>query len=77
MEASLSLGLQPQCELKSCAGTVIGHDPQSPAVILNDRAADRQPHFHALRFGDVESVKYLFEVLRIDPIPESRTPTSS
>jgi hypothetical protein len=39
----LSFALQTQCELKSRTATVIGHDPQSPAVILNDRAADRHP----------------------------------
>ena len=36
-------------------------------MILNNGAADRQPHAHALRLGGVESVEDLFEILLVDP----------
>src|SRR4029434_878707 len=56
-----------QCKLKRRAGTIIWYGPQLPAVILNNRAADRQPHPHSLRLGGVESIEDLFEILPVDP----------
>src|SRR5262245_41766742 len=54
-------------KLKSRAGAVIRPGPQLPAVILDNGAADRQPHSQPLRLGRVESVKDLFEVLPVKP----------
>ena len=54
-------------KLKRCAGTVIRYGPQPPAVVLDNRAADRQSHPHSLRLGGVESIEDLFEILPVDP----------
>src|SRR4029453_3249671 len=57
-----------QRELKSCAGTVVvRYRPEPATVILNNRAADLQPHTHSPRLGGVESIENLFEVLSIEP----------
>ena len=50
-------------KLKRRPGTVIRYGPKPPAVVLNNRTADRQPHPHSLRLGGVESIEDLFEIL--------------
>src|SRR5215831_14096504 len=45
----------------------IGGLPQSPAVRLDNPAADRQPQAQALRLGRIEGLEQPVEVLRIDP----------
>src|SRR5690242_20872551 len=37
-------GIRREGELEGRAGTVLGHDGQAPAVVLDDGATDRQPH---------------------------------
>src|SRR4029077_9407130 len=56
-----------QRELKCCARAIIRGGPQSSAVGLDNRAADGQPHAHALRFGGKESREKMIETLRIQP----------
>src|SRR4029077_14530317 len=55
------------CELKRRAPVVIRCRPDPPAVCLDNRAADRQSHAHALRFGGIERGEDLIETLRIQP----------
>ena len=43
--------------------------PEPSPVSLNDRAADRQAHTHALRLGRVEGFKEAWEALRRQPRP--------
>ena len=56
-------------KLKRRAGTIIRYGPQLPAVVLNNRSADRQSHTHALRLGGVESIEDLIEIPWVDPDP--------
>src|SRR5215475_11801560 len=57
------LGVLHESKLKRCAGAVIRYGPKLAAVILNNRATDRQPHPHSLCLGGVESIKDPFHVL--------------
>src|SRR5438093_5383906 len=57
-------------KLKRRTGTIIRYGPRSPAVILNNRTADRQPHPHSLWLGRVEGVEDFFEILLVYSITE-------
>jgi AraC-like DNA-binding protein len=46
-----------QAELKGSAGPVVPDGPQSPAVRLDDRTADRQPYSHAARLAREEGAE--------------------
>ena len=61
------LGISRQRKLKRCPGTVVRGRPQPSAVGLDNRAADRQPHAHALRLGCIEGGEEMVETLRIQP----------
>ena len=52
-----------QGELKRRTFVGIRCRPQTAAMILNNRAADRQSHPHSLRLGGVESIEDLFKIL--------------
>src|SRR5215470_4979304 len=43
--------------------------PEPSPMSLNDRAADRQPHTHSLRFGRVEGFEQAWQALRRQPRP--------
>ena len=49
--------------------------PAPSAMSLNDRAADRQAHPRAARFGGVKGLEKPFDALGFNPGPESRTET--
>lgn len=55
-------GFDRQDELKCCARPGIGSRPQPTAVSLDNRAADRQPHSGALRFGRDECTEDLIDL---------------
>jgi hypothetical protein len=44
-----------------------GGGPEAPTMTFYDRAADRQPHPHAMRFGREERVEDAIDILWIDP----------
>ena len=50
-------------ELKSRAVGMVRPSPQPAAVRFDDRAADRQPHAHAVGFGGEEGVEQLIRIL--------------
>ena len=60
------LSILQEIELNGCARALVRLSPQAPAVPLDDGTADGQPHTHALWLGCVESVKDLFQAVRID-----------
>ena len=47
-------------------GLTVGHR-HAPAVICDDRPANRQPHTHSVGFRCKERLEDAVEVLRIDP----------
>src|SRR5258708_33138573 len=51
-----------QRELKDRAARLIRCCPQTTAMRLDDRTADRQSHAHAIALGRVESVEDVFQV---------------
>src|ERR1700730_4339586 len=53
-----------QGELKSCASPGGTGSPQMPAMRLNDRPTDRQPHTGPLILGRKECFEDLFRLLR-------------
>ena len=55
--------------MKRGAAIAIGRRPEPAAVGLNDRAADRQSHAHALRLGRIKGLEETLKTLRI----QSRT----
>ena len=55
--------------MKGRARARVGRGPQPPAVGLDDRATDRQPHPQALRLGRVEGVEERLETLGDEPDP--------
>src|SRR6516165_7393971 len=46
-----------ESELEYGAPRHVGRGPQSPAVGLNDRLADRKPHSHAVGLGGVKGIE--------------------
>ena len=44
-----------------------GGRPEAPTMTFYDRAADRQPHPHTIRFGREERVEDAINILWIDP----------
>src|SRR5271170_6788328 len=55
-----------QGELKNCASRLIYSCPQSAAVSIDNRAADRESYAHPARFRRIESVENAFKIFRID-----------
>src|ERR1700737_2416084 len=55
-----------QGEVERCAGSAIAGGPYPPAVGLDDRAADRQTHPHAVGLGGEESVEQAMHAVFID-----------
>src|SRR5438552_3691535 len=64
---SARLAANRQRELKQRAGWHVGRRPQPPAMGLDDRAADRQPHAEALGLGRIEGIEELLQAGRIKP----------
>src|SRR5215831_19439273 len=58
-----------QGEMQRGAAIAIGRRPEPAAVGLNDRAADRQSHAHALRLGRIKGLEETLKARRI----QSRT----
>src|ERR1700736_6377279 len=52
-----------QGELKGCTAPGSGGGPQAPAVGLDDRTADGQPHTSPVIFGRKECIEDLFRLL--------------
>ena len=61
-----------QGELKYRAPGAVRGKPQPAFVRLDDRAANRQAHPHAVGFGREERVEYPIDVLRADSCPGVR-----
>ncbi len=53
-----------QGELKGCTAPGSAGGPQAPAVGLDDRTADGQPHTSPVIFGRKECIEDLFRLLR-------------
>src|SRR5271166_2736660 len=49
-----------QCKLKNGASRRVGGRPQAPAVLLDDRTADRQAQTKSVWLGGVESLEEVF-----------------
>src|SRR5262249_29590328 len=66
LHAEWRRGIGAQNELKYRAPWGVGHNPQAPAMGLDDRAADRQAHSHAAGFRREKRTEYPLDVLRTD-----------
>src|SRR5215475_7310734 len=66
LNAEWRRGIGAQNELKYRATWGVGHNPQAPAVGLDDGTADRQAHPHAARFRREKRTEYPLDVLRTD-----------
>src|SRR5258708_4941625 len=58
--------IQREGKLDGSARELVWCGPQTAAVRLDDRPADRQSHTHALRFGCIERAENLFEILPVN-----------
>src|SRR5260370_15436731 len=61
------LNLGGKSEIKTRAARRVVACPQSAAMRLNDRAADRKPHARTIRLGGNESIKDLVRLLPGEP----------
>lgn len=58
--------MRGQGKMKGCPGPVVVRRPYAAAMDLDDRAAYRQAHAHAIRLRCEEGVEQLTDVLRAD-----------
>src|ERR1700674_3122604 len=56
-------------ELERRTGPIIRNGPESSAVLLDDRTADRETHSHARGLRGVERIEYAGRELRVDAGP--------
>src|SRR5262245_56112965 len=56
-----------QGELEGRAAVAVHYRPEPPAVRLDDRAADCQPHAHPVRFSRVKGLEEPLPTLRVQP----------
>ena len=66
-EPCMRLHFAGQSEPKRCASVLIRRRPQPSAVRLDDLAADRQPHAHAVRLGRIKGIKEMIHSFGLKP----------